>query len=499
MNDESPLRPRTQGFATRQVHAGRAPSSDGVSPRATPIHLTAGFVFDDFDTARDRFQGDDDGFSYTRIGNPTNSSLERRIADLEGGIDAILVGSGQAAVSVAVLGLLAAGDHLVSASSIYEGSRGLFLDNFSRLGVETSFVLDANDPVEWELAIRPTTRALFVESIPNPKNDVVDLALVAGIAHRHGIPLIVDNTFATPYLLRPLEHGADVVVHSASKFLAGHGSVLGGVIVSGDSFDWSVTDAAGHPLFPHLTAPVRSLRGLSFVDRFGPGAFAHYARDVVAARFGPTPSPLNAFLIEQGIETLSLRVERQSASALAVAQWLEQQPEVASVDHAGLASSPSHAVAARYLPRGTGAVFAFTLRGGLPAAIAFYDAVSLFTRMTHLGDVRSLILHPASTTHAWRTPEQLEAGGIGQGLLRLSIGVEDVDDLIADLAAALAAVSSGEVGPGRNGGDSGASDATEESVPAWRGDAPPFGAEGDRVATGVGVGSGLGGPGGESR
>lgn len=440
MNDLSPPRPRTQGFATRQVHAGRMRAGDGVSPRATPIHLTAGFVFDDFDTARNRFQGDDDGFSYTRIGNPTNSVLERRIADLEGGSDAILVGSGQAAVSVAVLAVLSSGDHLVSASSIYEGSRGLFLDNFARLGIETSFVLDADDPVAWELAIRPTTRALFVESIPNPKNDVVDLELVAEIAHRHGIPLIVDNTFATPYLLRPLEHGADVVVHSASKLLAGHGSVLGGLVVAGDSFDWSVTDETGQPNFPHLTAPVRSLRDRSFVDRFGPGALAHYARDVVAARFGPTPSPLNAFLIEQGIETLSLRVERQSATALAVAEWLEQQPEVSSVDHVGLESSPSHAVAARYLPRGTGSVFAFTLRGGLPAAIAFYDAVSLFTRMTHLGDVRSLILHPASTTHAWRTAEQLEAGGIGQGLLRLSIGVEDADDLIADLAAALAVV-----------------------------------------------------------
>ncbi|WP_066043329.1 O-acetylhomoserine aminocarboxypropyltransferase/cysteine synthase family protein [Herbiconiux solani] len=422
------------GFATRQVHAGRTAAADGVNARATPIHLTAGFVFEDFGQARDRFQGAEDGFTYTRIGNPTNSALERRIADLEGGTDAILVGSGQAAVSVAVLALLQAGDHLVSAESIYEGSRGLFLENFGRLGIETSFVREANDPLAWELAIRPETRALFVESIPNPRNDLVDLALVAGVAHRHGIPLIVDNTFATPYLLRPLEHGADVVVHSASKFLAGHGAVLGGVIVSGDGFDWAT------PAFPHLVEPARSLGGASFTERFGGGAFAAYARDVVASRFGPTPSPLNAFLIQQGIETLSLRVDRQSATAARLAGWLEQQPEVEGVDYSGLASSPFHALAERYLPDGQGSVFSFTLRGGLPAAVAFFDAVELFTRMTHLGDVRSLVIHPASTTHAARTQEQRDAAGIGPGLIRLSVGVEDPDDLIADLERGLAAV-----------------------------------------------------------
>jgi O-acetylhomoserine (thiol)-lyase len=426
-------------FATRQVHAG-AEAGEGARPRATPIHLTAGFVFDDFDQARDRFSGADDGFSYTRLANPTNSAAERRIAALEGGTGAVLVGSGQAAVTVAVLALLQAGDHLVSANSIYEGSRGLFLDNFGRLGIATDFVVDANDPLAWELAIRPTTRALFVESIPNPKNDLVDIALVAEVAHRHGIPLIVDNTFATPYLLRPLEHGADVVVHSASKFLAGHGSVLGGVVVAGDTFDWAVQGADGTPHFPHLTSPVHPLGGRSFAERYGTDAFLAYARDAVAARLGPTPSPLNAFLIQQGIETLSLRVDRQSASALAVAEWLERQPQVEGVDYSGLASSPYRSLAARYLPDGQGSVFSFTVRGGLPAAQAFYDRVGLFTRMTHLGDVRSLILHPASTTHAWRSPAQLAEAGIHPGLIRLSIGVEDPADLIADLQQALAAV-----------------------------------------------------------
>jgi O-acetylhomoserine (thiol)-lyase len=426
------------GFATQQVHAGLE-SVDGVNPRATPIYLSAGFVFDDFAQARDRFGGDEDGFIYTRIGNPTTSSVERRIAALEGGREAILVGSGQAAVSGAVLGLLQAGDHLVSASSIYEGSRGLFLDNFGRLGIETSFVVDANDALAWELAIRPTTRAVFIESIPNPKNDVVDIALVATVAHRHGIPLIVDNTFATPYLVRPIEHGADIVVHSASKFLAGHGSVLGGVIVGGGTFDWAATDETG-PRFPHLSEPARSLGGHSYVDRFGASAFVAYTRDVVVSRFGPTPSPINAFLIQQGIETLSLRVDRQSASALTVAQWLEQQPGIESVDYSGLASSPYRALAARYLPRGQGSVFSFTLTGGAAAAETFFDSVRLFTRMTHLGDVRSLIIHPASTTHARRTEQQLREAGIGAGLIRLSIGVEDVDDLLADLAHGLAAV-----------------------------------------------------------
>ncbi|GAA2227305.1 aminotransferase class I/II-fold pyridoxal phosphate-dependent enzyme [Herbiconiux moechotypicola] len=448
---------RRPGFATQQVHAGvpgagadgsavaGGPQAGGVNPRATPIHLSAGFVFDDFEQARDRFAGTDDGFTYTRIGNPTTSALEGRIAALEGGRGAILVGSGQAAVSTAVLALLAAGDHLVSATSIYEGSRGLFLDNFGRLGIETSFVADANDAAEWDAAVRPSTKAFFVESIPNPKNDIVDIALVAEVAHRHGIALIVDNTFATPYLERPLEHGADLVVHSASKFLAGHGTVLGGVVVTGDGFDWAVTDARG-ARFPHLTSPVAALGGSSYVERFGRDALAVYARDVVVSRFGPTPSPLNAFLIQQGIETLSLRVSRQSESALAVARWLERHPLVESVDYAGLESSPYRALAARYLPRGQGSVFAFTLRGGAEAARTFFDSVGLFTRMTHLGDVRSLIIHPASTTHAQRTPEQRAAAGIGDGLLRLSIGVEDVDDLLDDLEQAFGAVLAGEAG-----------------------------------------------------
>ncbi|MCU1417554.1 MAG: O-acetylhomoserine aminocarboxypropyltransferase/cysteine synthase [Schumannella sp.] len=410
-----------RGFATQQLHGG-AREASVPTPRAQPIYLTAGFVLDDFDQAEQLFAGGD-GYSYTRVANPTNEAVERRIAALEGGAEALLVGSGQAAVVVALLGLVQAGEHIVSASSIYEGTRGLLLENLPRLGIETDFVAEANDPAAWERLIRPTTRALFAESIPNPKNDILDIAAIAQVAHAHGIPLVIDNTLATPYLLRPIEHGADIVVHSASKFLAGHGSVLGGVIVDDGLFD---AERDGH-LFPHFTAP-------------GGRARIAYFREAIALRFGPTASPLNAFLINQGIETLSLRVERQSQNALGVARWLEQQPEVHSVDYSGLESNPFHALAQRYLPAGQGSVFSFTLRGGLDAARRFVNALDVFTHMTHLGDVRSLVLHPASTSHNLRTDEQLSQAGIWPGTLRVSIGIEDLADLISDLDAGLAAV-----------------------------------------------------------
>jgi O-acetylhomoserine (thiol)-lyase len=420
------------------VHAG-APSGHTVNPRATPIYLTAGFILDDFDHGSDLFSGGD-GFTYTRVGNPTTDAVERRIADLEGGADALLVGSGQAALAVTLLGLLAAGDHLVSAASLYEGSRGFFLDNLTRLDIETDFVDDANDADAWRAVIRPTTRALFAESIPNPKNDILDIAAIAAVAREHGIPLIIDNTLATPYLLRPIEHGADIVIHSASKFLAGHGSVLGGVIVDNGGFD---AERSGSK-FPHLVTRDRH-GNPSFAERAGGDARIAYFREVTALRYGPTPSPLNAFLINQGIETLSLRVDRQSASALAVARWLEVQPEIHSVDYSGLESSPYHNLARTYLPDGQGSVFSFTLQGGLDAAKRFIEAVEIFTHMTHLGDVRSLILHPGSTSHNQRTDDELREAGIWPGLIRVSIGVEDVDDLIDDLDRALAAVRSLDV------------------------------------------------------
>ncbi|HKP08390.1 MAG TPA: aminotransferase class I/II-fold pyridoxal phosphate-dependent enzyme [Microbacterium sp.] len=432
------LPPARLGFATRQLHAGDRPTGPH-RPRATPIYLTAGFEFEDFDQAHARFAGTDDGFSYTRVGNPTNVAVEQRVADLESGVGALLVASGQAAVTTTILSLVSAGDHVLASSSIYEGTRELLRDDLARLGIIVDFVDDPNDLAAWGRSIRPRTKLVFAESIPNPKNDVLDVAGLAEVAHRHGVPLVVDNTLATPYLLRPLEHGADIVVHSASKFLAGHGTVLGGLIVDGGTFAWTERAEA----YPQL-AQERGLDGRTYVERAPRTAFLEFARRV-AMRFGPAPSPLNAFLILQGVETLSLRVQRQSATALAIARWLEQHPGVESVDYSGLASSPHHDLALRYLPRGQGSVFAVTLRGGLGSARVFTDALRLFTRMTHLGDVRSLVLHPATTTHVLRDGDQLAARGIGPGLLRLSIGLEDADDLIADLDHALAAVAAADL------------------------------------------------------
>lgn len=423
----------TRGFSTRQLHERDRASAPNA--RATPIYLTAGFEFDEYEAAAAHFN-EGRGYAYSRIANPTVDAVEHTLAALEGGSQALLLASGQAATSVALLALVESGQHLVSSTHIYEGTRGLFRDHFDRLGVATTFVDDIDDLDAWAAAIRPETRALFTESISNAANRLVDVAALADLAHRHGIPLVVDNTFGTPYLLRPIEHGADVVVHSASKFLAGHGSVLGGAIVDSGRFDAA---ASGH-LFPHLVAPGRG--GLpSIVERVGGDARIAYARESVAPRFGPTPSPLNAFLIGQGIETLSLRVERQSANALAVAQWLAGRPEVVAVDYVGLHSHPDHALAERYLPGGFGSVFSFEVRGGAEGARRFVEALEVFTHMTHLGDVRSLVLHPASTSHAFLSAEERASVGVAPGTLRLSIGIEDAADLIDDLAQALEAAA----------------------------------------------------------
>lgn len=426
--------PPVPGFTTRQVHAGTTPATGGaVTPRATPIYLTAGFSFAEYEQAGAHF-ADGQGFGYTRTGNPSSDAAERKVAELEGGAAGLLVASGQAAVTVSILGLVSSGHRVLSASSLYEGTRGLFLDSLPRLGIETDFVTDAGDLREWERGIRPETRALFLESIPNPRNDLPDIAAVADLAHAHGLPLVVDNTLATPYLLRPIEHGADLVVHSASKFLAGHGAVLGGIVVDNGAFD-ADRDA---DLFPHLVEPGRT-GGPGFAERAGGLARIAYLREAVAPRLGPTPSPLNAFLIAQGVETLSLRVARQSAVALEVASWLDAQPGVASVDYSGLTGNPWHDLARRYLPDGQGSVFAVTLDGDDQAARRFIEGLELITHMTHLGDVRSLVLHPASTSHVLRTPAEQVASGILPGTLRLSIGIEDPADLIRDLARGLAA------------------------------------------------------------
>lgn len=423
------------GFSTRQVHAGSVTAP--ATPRATPIYLTAGFTFSDLDESAEHF-GTGAGFGYSRTGNPTVQAVEERLASLEGGDQAILVSSGQAAVTVALLALAGAGDHVVVSEHIYEGTRGLLLDNLARLGIETTFV-DVSDLDAVRAAVTPRTKALFAETLSNARNDVLDVAAVAAIGAERGIPLVVDSTFTTPYLLRPIEHGAAVVVHSASKFLAGQGAVLGGVIVDDGRFDAA---ASGH-LFPHLVQ-TDHLGGASYAEKHGPRARGQYIRESVAPRFGPSPSPLNAFLIGQGIETLSLRVERQSANALVVARWLEDRPEVERVDYVGLASHPHHALGEKYLRGGHGSVFTVTLRGGLEAARHLVQSVRLITHMTHLGDVRSLILHPQSTSHSARTVSERERAGVFPGTVRLSIGIEDVGDILADLEQALVGVPSAE-------------------------------------------------------
>jgi O-acetylhomoserine (thiol)-lyase len=426
-------------FDTRAAHAG-AEWSDAAS-RTVPLYLTAGFRFDAFDTAAEHF-ATGAGFGYTRTGNPTVSALEQKLAALESGAEAVFLASGQAAVTTALLTLLSAGDHIVLSAHIYEGTRGLVFDNLSRLGITATLVDEISDPDAWRRATRRETRAYFAESIANARNDILDVALVAGVADEFGIPLVVDNTFATPALLRPIEHGAAIVVHSASKFLGGHGAALGGVIVDDGRFD-GVT--AGR-LFPHLVE--RNASGApSPWERHGGRARIAYARETVAPRFGATPSPFNAFLVGQGAETLGLRVRHQSAGALALATWLEEQPEVASVDYAGLPTHPDHDLAVRQLQGGFGSVFAFTLNGGEPAARAFVEAVQLVTHMTHLGDVRTLVLHPASTSHSGHAESERVRRGVLPGTLRLSIGIEDVDDLRRDLARALAAAGAASGSP----------------------------------------------------
>ena len=418
------------GFTTRQLHAGGEVAA--AAPRALPIHLTAGFRFEDWDEAASHFQ-DGTGFGYTRTGNPTTDVVERRIANLESGSGAVLFASGQAATAAALLTVAGAGDHVVVAAHIYEGTRGLLQESLARLGIRCDVVDDVHDLAAWDAARRPETTAFLAESVANARNDVLDIAAVSALGRRHSIPLIVDNTLPTPYLLRPLEHGAAMVVHSASKALSGHGSVIGGVVVDDGRFD--AAGAGGR--YPHLTGAAPG--AASFADRYGSRAREGYLREVVGARLGATISPFTAFLLAQGMETLSLRVRRQTDTALALARWLEERPEVVGVDYAGLPTHPDHALTARYLPDGVGSVFTITLAGGLPAAQRFVESVRVFTHMTHIGDVRSLVLHPASTSHASRSPADRERLGVHPGTVRLSVGIEDPADLIADLERALTA------------------------------------------------------------
>ncbi|MEU6108191.1 bifunctional o-acetylhomoserine/o-acetylserine sulfhydrylase [Streptomyces albidoflavus] len=415
-------------FETRQIHSGAAPDP-ATGARAVPIYQTTSFVFDDTRHAADLFSLAEPGNIYTRIHNPTQDVLEQRVAALEGGVAAVALASGQAAETLALLTLAGAGDHLVSSTSLYGGTYNLFKHTLPRLGIEVTFVDDPDDLDAWRAAIRPTTKAVFAESLGNPRGNVLDIRGIADVAHEAGVPLVVDNTVPTPYLLRPAEHGADIVVHSATKFLGGHGTTLGGVVVDAGSFDFGA-----HPeRFPDFTEPDPSYHGLRYWPDLGPGAFAVKLRVQLLRDLGPALSPHSAFLLLQGIETLSLRLERHTANALALAEWLQARDEVAAVHYPGLPSSPWYEAGQRYLPRGAGAVVSFELRDGVEAGKRFVDAVSLFSHLANIGDVRSLIIHPASTTHSQLDEEQLSATGTAPGLVRLSVGLEHLDDLKADL------------------------------------------------------------------
>lgn len=422
-------------FETKQIHAGAAPDPV-TNARATPIYKTTSYVFNSADHAKNLFALAEFGNIYTRINNPTQAVVEERLAALEGGTAALATASGSSAITYSVLNIAGAGDHIVSSSSIYGGTYNLFKYTLAKLGIEVTFVENQDDEEEWKAAIRPNTKLFFAESIGNPRINILDIEKVAEVAHRADIPLIVDNTIATPYLIRPFEFGADIVVHSATKFLGGHGTVIAGVIVDGGRFPWS----QHVDKFPGLTEPDPSYHGASYTQVLGDGiAYVIKARVQLLRDTGAAISPDSAFTLIQGIETLSLRIERHVENAQAIAEWLEAHPDVASVNYSGLPSSPWYESAQKYAPLGVGAVLSFELKGGVDAGRALVENVKLFSHLANIGDVRSLIIHPASTTHSQLTPEQQLTTGVTPGLVRLSIGIENVDDLKADLEAGFAA------------------------------------------------------------
>jgi O-acetylhomoserine (thiol)-lyase len=427
--------PKDWKFETQQIHAGARPDPT-THARATPIYKTTSYVFDNSQHAKNLFALAEFGNIYSRIMNPTHDVVEQRIAALEGGTGALLVSSGQAAETLAVLNIARAGDHIVSSSSIYGGTYNLFKYTLAKLGIETTFVENQDDADEWHRAVRPNTKLFFAETIGNPKINILDISLVASVAHENGVPLIVDNTIATPYLIRPFEHGADIVVHSATKFLGGHGTVIGGLIVDGGKFEWSKNVEK----FPELTEPDPSYHGASYTAAVGdPLAYIINARVQLLRDLGSSNSADTAFALIQGIETLSLRIERHVQNAQEIAEWLDSRDDVAAVFYAGLPTSPWYGAANKYAPRGVGAVLSFELKGGVDAGAALVDNLSLFSHLANIGDVRSLVIHPASTTHSQLTPEQQLTTGVTPGLVRLSIGLENVDDLKADLEAGFAA------------------------------------------------------------
>ncbi|NRD08167.1 bifunctional o-acetylhomoserine/o-acetylserine sulfhydrylase [Rathayibacter agropyri] len=427
--------PEQWQFETQQIHSGAAP--DPVTKaRATPIYQTTSYVFDNAEHAQNLFALAEPGNIYTRIQNPTQAVVEERLTALEGGSGALLLASGQAAETAAVLNIAQAGDHIVSSTSIYGGTYNLFKYTLAKLGIETTFVEDQDDREEWRRAVRPNTKLFFAETIGNPKINILDIRTVADVAHEAGVPLIVDNTIATPYLIRPFEHGADIIVHSATKFLGGHGTVIGGAIIDGGRFSWS--DNAER--FPGLTTPDESYHGAVYTAAVGDSlAYIIKARVQLLRDLGASIAPASAWQLIQGIETLSLRIERHVQNAQEIAEYLENHPDIASVNYSGLPTSPWYAAANRYAPKGVGAVLSFELTGGVDAGRAFVDSLTLFSHLANIGDVRSLVIHPASTTHSQLSPEQQLTAGVTPGLVRLSVGLESIDDLRADLDQALRA------------------------------------------------------------
>ena len=428
-------------FETRQVHAGQVPDPT-TGARALPIYQTTAYQFRDTKHAADLFGLAELGNIYTRIMNPTQDAVEQRIASLEGGVAALLVASGSAATTYAVLNVAEAGDHIVSSPSLYGGTYNLFHYTLPKFGIEVTFVENPDDPASWQAAVKPNTKAFFGETIANPKNDVLDIETVANIAHKNGVPLIVDNTVATPYLIRPIDFGADVVVHSATKFLAGHGNSVVGAIVDAGKFDY----AQHKDRFPGFNEPDPSYHGLVYAQALGVGSpfganlsYIFKIRLTLLRDMGAAVSPFNAWLLAQGLETLSLRMERHVSNAKTLAAWLEKQPQVEKVNYASLPSSPWHKLATKYAPTGSGSVLPFEIKGGIEAGKKFVEALKLHSHVANIGDVRSLVIHPASTTHSQLSPAEQLTAGVTPGLIRLSVGIENIEDIKADITDGFAA------------------------------------------------------------
>ena len=421
-------------FETLQLHVGQEQADPASDARAVPIYATTSYVFHNSQHAADRFSLADSGNIYGRLTNSTQDVFEKRIAALEGGTAGLAVASGAAAIVYSIQALARQGEHIVAQKTIYGGTSNLLAHTLPQYGITTTFV-DAHNLEEVEAAIQPNTKALYVETLGNPNSNIIDIEKIARIAHKHGLPLVVDNTFATPYLVRPIEYGADIVVHSATKFIGGHGTAIGGVIVDGGTFDWK---ASGR--YPWISEPNPSYHGVSFAEAAGPAAFATYIRAILLRDTGATLSPFHAFIFLQGLETLSLRVERHVSNALKIVDYLNKHPQVEAVHHPSLASESSHNLYQKYFPNGGGSIFTFEIKGDAKTAQKFIDHLEIFSLLANVADVKSLVIHPASTTHSQLNEEELLDQGIKPNTIRLSIGIENVDDLIAALDKAFAAV-----------------------------------------------------------